>query len=148
MSSLQTRQAIASDFNFVYELHRQELFSYVEQTWGWFEEVQLNGMQSDFDNLPFEIISDRGKDIGVISVVDLENTLLLNYLAILRAYQRLGFGTQLLGKVLEQALDRGIPVKLKVMRVNPAKAFYERLGFVIANSDEALLYMEWRHEKF
>lgn len=144
ISSLETRKTTASDFNFVYELHRQEFFSYVEQMWGWKEEVQRSGMQEDFDNLPCEIVSCQGKDIGVISVVDQEDTLLLNYVAILPAYQRQGFGTQLLSKVLEQAKDRGIPVQLNVMRVNPAKAFYERLGFVIVSGDEALLCMEWR----
>ncbi|MUG94258.1 GNAT family N-acetyltransferase [Scytonema sp. UIC 10036] len=68
----------------------------------------------------------------------------ITYLAILPAYQRQGFGSQLVGNVLEQAAKRGIPVKLNVIRVNPGRAFYEGLGFKVTGGDKALLLMEWR----
>lgn len=136
MSCLQTRKTTASDFDFIYDLHRQTFYSYVEQTWGWQEEVQCAGMREEFDSLLFEIACYQSTDIGVISVIEKEDVLFLNYLAILPLYQGKGFGTQILHKLLEQAAERGISVKLNVMRVNPAKTLYERVGFRMVSSDE------------
>ncbi|MEH2183059.1 GNAT family N-acetyltransferase [Nostoc sp.] len=145
MSSLQTRKTTASDFDFIYNLHRQTFYSYVEQTWGWKEEIQLNGMREDFDSLLFEIVCHEGIDIGVISVIEQQDALFLNYIAILPLHQSKGLGTQILNKLLEQAAVRGILVKLDVMRVNPAKALYERLGFKVVDGDENRFLMEWRN---
>jgi GNAT superfamily N-acetyltransferase len=145
MSCLQTRKATASDFDFIYNLHRQTFYSYVEQTWGWREEVQYAGMREDFDGFPFEIICYQGIDIGAISVVDKEDLLFLNYLAILPLYQGKGFGTQILHQLLGQAAERGILVKLNVIRINPAKTLYERMGFRVVGNDETRLFMEWQN---
>ncbi|OUL24999.1 hypothetical protein BV372_28320 [Nostoc sp. T09] len=144
MSFLETRKSIASDFDFIYSLHQQTLYAYVEQIWGHKEEFQRNGMREDFDSLPFEIVCNQGEDIGAISVVDQENVLLINYLAIMPTHQRQGFGTQLLRKISEQAAKREIPARLSVIRINPAKAFYEHFGFKVVASDEHLFFMEWR----
>ncbi|MDF5731000.1 MAG: GNAT family N-acetyltransferase [Rhizonema sp. PD38] len=145
MSCLQTRKTTASDFDFIYNLHRQTFYSYVEQTWGWFEEIQWAGMREDFDSLPFEIVCYQGIDIGVISVVLDEKALFLNYLAILPLYQGKGFGTQILRKLLEHAAANGIVVQLNVMRVNPAKSLYKRMGFRVVDSDKERFFMEWRN---
>ncbi|MBW4623172.1 MAG: GNAT family N-acetyltransferase [Cyanosarcina radialis HA8281-LM2] len=145
MSILETRKTAIADFSFIYDLHRQTMYSYVEQTWGWKEEVQLQGMQEDFDNSLFEIVCLNEQDIGVISVIDRGNEMFLNYLAILPIYQKQGLGTQLVRQVLSQAAERGVPVKLNVMRVNPAKELYDRLGFKVVDSDRDRYFMEWQN---
>lgn len=144
MNSLKTRKTVASDFDFVYGLYRQTIFGYVEKIWGHKEEFQRNGMQGDFDTLPFEIVYKQGEDIGVISVVDEETALKIKFLMIVPIYQRQGFGKQILIQVLEQAEKRGIPVRLSVFRINPAKVFYEHLGFKVIGSDEYSFFMEWQ----
>lgn len=120
------------------------MYSYVEETWGWQEEVQLRGMREDFDNSLFEIVCLNEQDIGVISVIDRGNELFLNYIGILPIFQKQGSGTQLLREILTQAAERGIPVKLNAMRVNPVKALYDRLGFKVIGSDEDRYFMEWK----
>jgi GNAT superfamily N-acetyltransferase len=144
MNSLETRNTVASDFDFVYSLYRQTIFRYVEQTWGHKDEFQRNRMQEDFDTLPFEIVCNQGEDIGVIAVVDEETALKVKFLMIAPTHQRQGFGKQILKQVLEQAAKREIPVRLSVIRVNPVKAFYEHLGFKVVDSDEDCFVMEWQ----
>ena len=56
MSSLITRKTTALDFDFIYNLHRQTFFSYVEQIGGWKEDIQRNGIRGEFENLLFEIL--------------------------------------------------------------------------------------------
>jgi GNAT superfamily N-acetyltransferase len=143
VSFLETRKTIASDFDFIYSLYRQTLYEYVEQTWGHKEDFQRNRMREDFDTLPFEIVCSQGKDIGVISVVDEETALKIKFLMIEPIYQRQGFGGLILRQILEQAAKREIPVNLSVFRINPAKAFYERLGFKVVGSDEYSFFMQW-----
>jgi GNAT superfamily N-acetyltransferase len=147
MNILEIRETSIADFPFIYNLHRQTMYSYVEQTWGWQEEVQYNGMREDFDNSLFEIVCVDRQDIGVISVIDRGDELFLNYLAILPIYQKQGLGTQLLSQVLTQAAERGIPVKLNVMRVNPVKALYDRLGFKVVSSDGDRYFMQWQSDR-
>ena len=44
-------------------------------------------------------------------------------------YQRRGIGTILMHDLLRKAAARGISVTLQVLKVNPARVLYERLGF-------------------
>lgn len=141
MHGLTPRRAIDTDFDFIYRLHCQAFFSYIDQTWGWREDVQLRGMREDFEDFPFQIVCYENQDIGVISVIDRGSEILLKYLAILPDYQRRGFGTQLVTEVLAQASARHLPVKLTVMQINPAKALYERLGFAIVQEENSCFLM-------
>jgi ribosomal protein S18 acetylase RimI-like enzyme len=43
---------------------------------------------------------------------------------------------------LVQAKQRGVPLGLSVLKVNPASKLYVRLGFTIIGEDEFRLYME------
>lgn len=88
MSLLETRKTTTADFDFIYKLHCQTFYSYIEQTWGWKESVQFNGMREEFDNSLFEIICYQGEDVGVISVISQENVLFINYIAILPTRQK------------------------------------------------------------
>jgi ribosomal protein S18 acetylase RimI-like enzyme len=46
--------------------------------------------------------------------------------------------------VMEEARARGVPVRLRVLKVNArARAFYERLGFVQTGETETHTLMEW-----
>jgi ribosomal protein S18 acetylase RimI-like enzyme len=141
---LQTRKTVASDFDFIYRLHQLTLFDYIEQTWGHQEDFQRNGMQEDFNASLFEIISTQEKDIGVISIIDHKNAFFINYLAILPDFQRRGLGRQMLHTVMNRAAKQNIPVKLHVIRINPAKAFYEKLGFQVVGNDKYSFFMEWQ----
>ncbi|MUG94257.1 hypothetical protein F7734_18465 [Scytonema sp. UIC 10036] len=59
MSYLKTRRTTASDFNFIYDLHRQVFYSYIEQTWGWKEEFQFNEMREDGSSVLSGLISSK-----------------------------------------------------------------------------------------
>ncbi|MBW4512743.1 MAG: GNAT family N-acetyltransferase [Scytonematopsis contorta HA4267-MV1] len=48
---------------------------------------------------------------------------------LLPEYQCLGIGTQLIQSVISQAKSLNKPVVLHVLKINPAKSLYERLGF-------------------
>jgi ribosomal protein S18 acetylase RimI-like enzyme len=50
---------------------------------------------------------------------------------LLPEHQKLGIRTALLQNLITEAKQSQIPVRLKVMAVNSAKLFYEKLGFIV-----------------
>ena len=59
-----------------------------------------------------------------------------------RPFQRCGIGTELMKSLIEEAKNAGQSVRLNVVKINPARRLYERLGFRITHEDELKLYMK------
>lgn len=59
-------------------------------------------------------------------------------------FQRQGIGQQLLAGVLKQAQREDLAVELKVLKNNPAKNLYLRLGFTIITGDDYAWHMRWQ----
>lgn len=57
--------------------------------------------------------------------------LFLEKVYILPRVQGQGIGTHLVRRVLDEGLGAGLPVTLRVLKGNPARRLYERLGFVV-----------------
>ena len=71
------------------------------------------------------------RDIGVVSVVRRATDIFLSNIELLPAYQGQGIGTHLIRALITEARQKGIPITLQVLKVNPARKLYERLGFSI-----------------
>ncbi|CAP43281.1 GNAT family N-acetyltransferase [Bordetella petrii] len=57
-------------------------------------------------------------------------------------HQGQGLGARLLRGVLEQADAAGLPAQLDVLKTNPARRLYERLGFRVVAESGAEFHME------
>jgi ribosomal protein S18 acetylase RimI-like enzyme len=126
------RGATTNDADFLYRLHRAAMQAYVVQTWGqWDETWQSQYFQHHLDPSAYQIIVLHGQDIGAISVVRRVTDIFLGNIELLPAYQRQGIGTQLIQTLLDEAHQKGVAVTLQVLKVNPARRLYERLGFSI-----------------
>jgi ribosomal protein S18 acetylase RimI-like enzyme len=141
---LTIREFATTDRNFLFLLHRQTFQTYVEQTWGqWNSKQQEEGLLEDFQNGDSYTISFEGKAIGCFCICNRGHLLFLTYIAILPSYQRRGFATHIMNGLQHQAASLGIPIGLNVLKVNPARSFYERLGFAIIGNDEYSYFMNW-----
>jgi ribosomal protein S18 acetylase RimI-like enzyme len=90
-----------------------------------------------------QIIELDCRPIGV-QLVDRPGTdIQLVQLYIAKDYQRRGFGTELLQRLFVEAKAAGLPIRLRVLAVNPARALYERLGFVVVETTPERYFMEW-----
>ncbi|SFN08883.1 Ribosomal protein S18 acetylase RimI [Pimelobacter simplex] len=65
-------------------------------------------------------------------------------IALLPVHQGQGIGAALLRRLLDEAAAAGVPVALQVERDSPARALYERLGFVPVAEDDVRLHLTWR----
>lgn len=52
-----------------------------------------------------------------------------------------GFGRVILEQIIAEALTAGVSLKLSVLKENPAKRLYERLGFAVVGEDAHEFYM-------
>jgi ribosomal protein S18 acetylase RimI-like enzyme len=138
--NLRLRPAPIGDQAFLWGLHRATMHSYVDQTWGWDEDDQRRRFLDDFDPATCQIILLRGQPIGVIETQKHEDIVGLASLEIAPEWQGKGIGTRLIRSVIERASPR--PVVLQVLRVNPARRLYERLGFVVTAETEVHYVMK------
>jgi ribosomal protein S18 acetylase RimI-like enzyme len=125
------RPAQEDDYAFLWELHRTVMRPYVEATWGWDEAWQADHFRAHVALPRCQIIQSAGVDVGVLIVEAQSDRVFLDLIEILPAYQRAGIGTAVMRQVLSQTMDQGLPVALQVLKVNPARVLYERLGFVV-----------------
>jgi GNAT superfamily N-acetyltransferase len=128
---IRLRPATQDDYTFLWELHRTAMRPYVEATWGWDEVWQADYFRTHLVLARCQIIQSAGVDVGVLVVEAQSDRVFLELIAVLPAYQRAGVGTAVVRHVLSQATGQGLPVALHVLKVNPARVLYERLGFVV-----------------
>lgn len=127
-----------ADFEFLWGLHNTALKEYIQKTWGWNEEWQRKNFLENFNTAEGEIIVFEGKDIGFYWVIEKENEILLASIRLLPEFQNKGIGTGIIRNLLDKTNK---PVRLQVLKVNPARNLYERLGFKIESETETHFWM-------
>jgi ribosomal protein S18 acetylase RimI-like enzyme len=136
------RPASEKDVELLWEIQRTAIGPWVDATFGWDEAQQRRFFDEHFEPARFEIIQVAGEDAGFLSVEERTDHVYLGNLALLPAFQRQGIGAEVAAPVLERADARGLPVRLQVLRSNPARRFYERLGFVLRGETETHFQLE------
>ena len=109
--------------------------------------AQQQGYHSNFPRAEFQIILRHGNPIGrmVINRGAVEWSLV--DIALLPAHRNRGIGTALIQKLSAEAEAAGLPLRLFVIRGQPAFRLYQRLGFVKIGESGLHDLMEWRSRK-
>ncbi len=126
---LSLRQGSGQDRHFCWNLHRQTMHGYVDATWGWNEVDQLQRFDAAFDPSKTLIIELGAQPIGMVVVDHVRVPVKICSIEIAAEHQNRGHGTAIISRIIAHAADT--PVWLQVLKVNPAKALYERLGFLV-----------------
>lgn len=142
-TSITLRRATHDDAEFLFSLLRAALGPYVEETYGpWDEADQRARFFAANPTETHEIVEADGRPIGCLDVRRLDDQLKLNRVFLLPEFQRRGIGSRLLADVLTEADTAGLPVRLRVFQVNPARNLYTRLGFRVTEETATHLVME------
>jgi GNAT superfamily N-acetyltransferase len=57
-------------------------------------------------------------------------------------FQRKGIGTEVMKRLISEASEFNLAVRLNVVRINPVRRLYERLGFRVTHEDDRKFYMK------
>jgi GNAT superfamily N-acetyltransferase len=137
------RQATTADAEFIYRLVEVTMRSYVEQIWGSFsEEYNRKNIAETIAAKNCSIIEYQDEDIGAISIERHSDFIQLAQLFILPPHQNRGIGTTLVRKLAQESRQSGKPLRLRVLRTNPARRLYEREGFHVSSVTPERVYME------
>ena len=123
--------------------------------WGWTEaqqeaflKMQFNGQQAGYrrayPDASHHIILKDGAAIGRLFVAKRDGALRLVDISLLPEHRGAGSGTKLIRDLQNEAEREGVPLRLQVMKTNPALRLYERLGFEVIEDAGAHLQMEYR----
>ncbi len=143
MKKARLRKAARSDMDWLYATFKQTMQAYIESTWGWNELFQQHGF---LDNLPpgsFVILHDAGEDVGACSILEKPDHLWLEMVLVVPQRQRQGLGAELVRHAQALAAAQGKPLRLSVLKINPAQQFYLKQGFTCYAEDTWSLKLEW-----
>ena len=143
MEPIDLRPATPDDYDFVFSVHCATMRPYVEPIYGWDEDWQSRYFREHFDTDKRQIIRYGGADVGYISVEEQKSCLLLHTIGILPEFQGRGIGTTLIRRLQRRAKLKGVPVMLQVLKGNPARRLYERLGFKVFNTTDTHHQLKW-----
>jgi ribosomal protein S18 acetylase RimI-like enzyme len=87
------------------------------------------------------IITRDGADIGWPQTAPDGDTLFLKQLFVDAALRDQGIGTQVMGRLIDEAIRAGRAMTLGVVKTNPALRLYRRLGFAVTHEDARKLYL-------
>ncbi len=142
----QLRKATVEDFLLAYEIRKNALGKYVEQTWGWDEDWQMKYHKEDFNIDILQIIEVEGKPAGTLESFEENGAITVSGLYLTVEYQNEGIGERVMKEIIAEAYSNGVPVKLQVLKVNSrAKRFYEKLGFAVRAETEKHFQMIYEH---
>jgi ribosomal protein S18 acetylase RimI-like enzyme len=143
------RAATPDDEPFLFEVFastRQDEFRFLEeQQKQALIRMQYNAQRFQYDEgfpqAESRIILLDDRPAGRMLVDECEREFVLIDIALLPEHRKLGIGTQLLNKLLHRAVVARKPIRLHVLKSNPALHLYERLGFLRVGDDSMYLEM-------
>jgi len=106
--------------------------------------AQERGYESTFPTAVRSLVWLGERPIGSLMVDSTPAEIRLVDIAVVPEEQGRGWGRQLLERLKEEAQASGRPLRLRVMKDNPAQRLYERVGFAVIADEGLYLHLEWR----
>lgn len=147
------RRAADADLDFLRRVYFSTRWAELEVT-GWSETQKLEFLRMQFTaqdahyrahypGAEFLVISDANVPVGRLYLYRVSDELRVMDIALLVEHRRRGIGAALLRAILELAQGEHWRVTLHVEHRNPARAWYERLGFRALEDRGVYLFMGW-----
>jgi ribosomal protein S18 acetylase RimI-like enzyme len=126
---IELRRATPDDFGMAMNLYLVTMKPLTAALMTWDETKQSTSFAKQWNVRDAQVIVFEGRDVGWLQIAEMPSELFLQQLFISPAYQRRGIGTRVLQSLVEHWRTVGKPVALTVLKNNPARNLYERLGF-------------------
>ncbi len=141
MCIITLRKSTANDSDFVNYLTRRVMKEYVDATWNGSEEKERYYSLNKCNPSTTRIIQCGGEDIGRVTVTYSTDCITLEGIHISETFQGKGIGSRLVKQIIDEATDMRLPLELILLKANPVKELYERIGFHTYKEDVYRFYM-------
>ena len=137
------RRGSEKDEQWLFNLFKATMRDFIDAAWGWEELFQKEGFVTSLPAKNFQILEYEGAAIGCFHITAKEDHLVLDMILVAPEFQRQGFGSQLIALAFSDARKSGQPIRLSVIKTNPAVAFHKAHGFEVVEEDEHCYRMQW-----
>jgi ribosomal protein S18 acetylase RimI-like enzyme len=125
-------QATVADTKFLWDVFRVSMKDYITQTRGeWNEQREESQFRNQLDLSAAQVIRRNNLEVGFLMAPIQDGARWIHTICIVPEHQNRGIGTEVIRSVIAEADAQKIPLYLNVLKVNPARRLYERLGFVV-----------------
>lgn len=132
-----------ADADFFFEVVEKTMREHVIATFGeWNAERVKTGIAKECQSPHCHLIHANGIRVGVVAVEKTPAEIRLQQLFILPEFQKQGIGKGIVKNLIAEACAQHLSVTLRVIRANPARAFYEKQGFKIVSESDTYYYLE------
>jgi ribosomal protein S18 acetylase RimI-like enzyme len=139
-SPITTRAAEPRDFDFCQRLYFENMREIIEALH--LDTAQPHeGFARQWQMAEVRIIAAAGEDVGWMQTAPADDAVFLKQLYLDGRFQRRGIGSRVLWALIEETSHAHKAVTLGVVKINPARRLYERLGFRITHEDQHKFYM-------
>jgi len=138
---IELRPAIDHDFEYCRRLY------FVEMKWI-IEELNLDrtaqetSFRQQWNSAQVRIIVLDGADVGWLQSMAQNDEFFVAQMFVDGPFQRKGIGTEVVKRLIGEANELNLAVRLNVVRINPARRLYERLGFRVTSEDDRKFFMK------
>jgi ribosomal protein S18 acetylase RimI-like enzyme len=133
--------AKAEHFDFALHLYLLGMRPYMQELNVWDEQQQRANLAAQWKREEVRIILVDGFDVGWLQVAELPTEIRLQKFFISPQYRRSGVGSEVLSNLLATWRSTGKKIVLKVLKNNPARRLYERLGFSVVAEEGVIFRM-------
>ncbi len=106
-------------------------------------EAQDSYYREHFPDCSFQLIELAGERIGRLYLHRREDEFRIVDIALLPEHRGRGIGRRLMQRILDEAGEQGLPVRIHVEQYNPALQLYKQLGFRHLGEVGVYFFMEW-----
>jgi ribosomal protein S18 acetylase RimI-like enzyme len=106
--------------------------------------AQYRSYEAAYEHAEHQIVEQDGKPVGRIMVLWQKDFALLVDIALLAEHRGRAIGGELLRDLIQQCARKRMPLRLQVLKTNPALRLYQRLGFATTGEDQMYIQMERR----
>lgn len=139
---LDMRPATAEDLDFCWTLYAATQGPYVSAFQPWEVADQARRFMHIFRADQTRILLEGDAPIGWYDSVETVDALILNQLYISPEHQRSGYGGAVIRRLIERSRLTGKPIRVSVLKSNPARRFYARYRFVRRGEDGMVYRMQ------
>lgn len=132
---LTKRKATSVDIPFLLELRRSTMSPHlVASGMSASDAGHMKRIELEFESA--QVLELNGQLVGLLKIVRQASNWELLQIQLIPALQGKGVGASLIHELLAEAGQLGANVHLSVLKSNPARRLYERLGFVLTGENE------------